>query len=216
MKRLGSFAVGYSRRLRHLLYATALLLGVAPSVVSQPAPVALNPLAPPLPKACWEASRLTGRDTAYTYIPCASLDVLEPAFRKGVECTIARAKKGGWSPKVFETYRSDARQRALYAYGRTRPGSRVTNAKSAITTVHHYGLAVDIIHATKGWDHPKFFYWLGQHAEACGLVAGAFWTRFKDAPHLQTGKWQGAPPPWARTLVTKDSLSTIWKRIYAN
>jgi D-alanyl-D-alanine carboxypeptidase len=169
-----------------------------------------NPLAAPLPKACWPKALLKGRDTAFAYLPCSSLDILEPHFRKQVECTLARLKKGGWQPKVFETYRSDARQTALYSYGRTRPGARVTNAKNAITTVHHYGLAVDMIHATKGWNHPKFFYWQGQHAEACGLVSGAFWRTMADPPHLQTGAWQGSPPTWARKLLAKDSLPVIW------
>lgn len=173
-----------------------------------------NPLSAPLPKACWPKALLKGRDTAFAYTPCNSLEVLEPIFKKGVICTLERAKKGGWSPKVFETYRSDARQTALYSYGRTRPGARVTNAKNALTTVHHYGLAVDIIHATKGWDHPRFFYWLGQHAEACGLAAGVFWKTFPDAPHIQYGKWAGAPPQWARRLVA-DSLPVIWRKLYA-
>lgn len=184
---------------------------VCGSLTAQPAPIALNPLHAPLPKSCLDARYLKGRDTAYAYLPCNSLDVLEPQFRQGVECTLARAKKGGWQPKVFETYRSNARQRTLYGYGRTRPGNKVTNASSAITTVHHYGLAVDIIHATKGWDHPRFFYWLGQHAEACGLVSGAFWKRMPDAPHLQVGSWQGSPPAWARQLLMKDSLSIVWE-----
>ena len=71
-----------------------------------------NPLAAPLPKACWPKALLKGRDTAHAYMPCSSLDVLEPHFRAQVECTLARAKKGGWEPRVFETYRSDARQTA--------------------------------------------------------------------------------------------------------
>lgn len=201
-----------NRRWR-LLALTALLFGVVPCGVSAQT-VQTTPLSASLPKACWPASMLRGRDTVYYYLPCNSLDVLEPHFRAQVQCTITRLKRGGWQPSIYETLRSDARQRALYAQGRTRPGPRVTNAASAVTTVHYYGMAVDMVHATKGWEHPRYFYWQGQHAEACGLVSGAFWKKFPDAPHVQTGKWQGAPPLWARGLVTNDSLPAVWRALW--
>ncbi len=168
----------------------------------------------PLPKACWPAHQLKGRDTVYSLLPCSSLNVLPPGMRSAVDCTMDRLRAGGWDPVVFETYRSDRRQQFLYSYGRTRPGAKVTNAKDAATTVHHYGLAVDIIHRKKLWNHPRFFYWVGQHAEACGMVAGAFWKRFPDQPHIQFGAWAGAPPTWARAMV-RDSIGVVWLRVGA-
>lgn len=174
-----------------------------------------DPLSAPLPKACWPASALHGRDTVYAMLPCNSLDVLPLGFRVAVECTMDRLKKGGWDPIVFETVRSDRRQQFLYSYGRTRPGPKVTNAANASTGVHAYYLAVDIIHRTRHWNHPRFFYWVGQHAEACGLVAGAFWKKFPDFPHVQFGAWAGAPPQWARALIAQDSVAVVWKRVGA-
>lgn len=206
----GRFAARSARGLR--VGIAALLFGVTPPVISAQT-VQVTPLSAPLPKACWPTSMLRGRDTVFYYLPCNSLEVLEPRFRKGVECTLAKLKKGGWRATVYETYRSDARQRALYAQGRTRPGPKVTNASSAVTTVHFYGLAVDVIDARKGWDNPRFFYWAGQHAESCGLVSGAFWKRLPDAPHWQTGAWQGAPPLWARSLAVHDSLFLVWRML---
>ncbi len=198
------------RALLHLVSAAAL---AALATFDFTAPAA-NAQAVNIPKACWPASDLMGRDTVYAYLPCNSLNVLPPGMRRGVDCTLGRLKKGGWDAVVFETYRSDKRQQFLYSYGRTRPGRIVTNARDATTGPHFYRFAVDIIHRTKGWDHPRFFYWVGQHAEACGLVAGAFWKRFPDAPHIQFGAWPGAPPQWARALA-RDSIGAVWLRVGA-
>jgi hypothetical protein len=167
-----------------------------------------------MPKACWPERDLHGRDTVFALLPCNDRRVLPPGMLEQVECTLAKLEKGGWSPLLFETYRSDRRQQYLYSYGRTRPGSRVTNAKSALTGVHHYRLAVDIIDRKKGWNNPRFFTWLAIHAESCGLVAGAAWKRFPDQPHVQFGAWAGAPPLWARAIV-RDSIGVIWLRVGA-
>ncbi len=206
-------------RLWRTVIIGALALALGPSLVpAQRAPVPATVSAPApfasLPKACWPAEQLHGRDTVFAYLPCNSLNVLPPGMRVAVECTLDKLRAGGWDPLLFETYRSDKRQQFLYSYGRWRPGSIVTNAKDAATTVHHYRLAVDIIHRTRLWDHPKFFYWLGQHAESCGLVAGAFWKKFPDRPHVQFGAWEGAPPKWARAMV-RDSIGVIWVRVGA-
>lgn len=171
--------------------------------------------AAPLPKSCLPMAQLHGRDTMQAYMPCNSVAVLPLTFRLAVECTLARMKKGGWDAMVYETWRSDHRQKFLFAYGRTRPGPKVTNARDALTTVHHYTLAVDIVHRTRLWNHPRFFYWLGQHAEACGLVAGAFWTRFPDQPHIQFGAWDGAPPMWARVMMASGNLAGVLVKVGA-
>lgn len=190
---------------------TAFVLTAAWAARCDAQTVQVTPLSPALPKACWPDALLRGSDTMYRYVPCRSLDVLPPGFRKAVECTLARQRKGAWQPLVQETYRSDYLQGWYFKQGRTRPGPRITNASSSRTSTHGYALGVDIISATKGWNDPKFFYWLGQHAEACGLVAGVFWKRFPDGPHIQTGAWDGAPPAWARLLVP-DSLPVVWRR----
>ena len=160
------------------LTLTALLLGVAPCGVSGQV-VQATPLSANLPKACWPASLLKGRDTAFLYVPCRSLDVLHPIFRAQLECMIARQKKGGWTPLVQETKRSQALQSIYY---KKKPP--VTRVKDVATGFHGYGLAADVISATKGWNDPRFFYWQAQHAEACGMTAGAFWKSFPDAPHV--------------------------------
>lgn len=165
------------------------------------------------PDGCTPAALLTGRDTAWLYVPCRRLDVLEPRFRVQVDCVLQRmVERGGWArPLVAETMRSDALQQRYYQKGRTLPGPRVTNAQNVVATVHGYGLAVDIVHAKLQWGAPeKFWRSLALHAEACGLVAGAYWKRFPDRPHLQTGLWDGAPPIWAQILLPRGGPAAVW------
>lgn len=184
---------------------------------AQPYPTAQgNPLHP-LPKACWPEALLVGRDTNYAALPCASLDVLPIGMRVQVECTLERLRRGGWSPRVFETVRSDRRQRYLYSYGRTRPGKKVTNVATAATGFHHWGLAVDVIDAKKQWSNPRFFQWLAQHAEACGLVAGAFWKSFPDAPHIQFAAIESMSraPAWVRRYQREGQRDSLWARLGA-
>lgn len=171
-----------------------------------------------LPKACWPEHLLVGRDTAFAAIPCNSLDVLPVGMRRQVDCTLDKMRAGGWSVRVFETYRSDRRQRYLYSYGRTRPGAKVTNVATAQTGFHYWTLAVDVIDAKKLWNaNPRFWHWLGQHAESCGLVAGAFWRRFPDRPHIQYAAWESASqrPAWVKRLQAEGKRDSLLLRLGA-
>jgi hypothetical protein len=171
-----------------------------------------------LAKPCWPEEALHGRDTAFASVPCASLDVLPVGVRRQVDCTLDRMRAGGWNVRVFETYRSDRRQRYLYSYGRTRPGARVTNVATAQTGFHYWTLGADVIDAKKLWNaSPKFWYWLGQHAESCGLVAGAFWKRFPDQPHIQYAAWESASqrPAWVKRLQAEGKRDSLLLRLGA-
>lgn len=170
-----------------------------------------------LPKACWPEQLLVGRDTAFAAIPCASLEVLPIGMRRQVECLTGRLDRGGWEWRIYETYRSNRRQGWLYAQGRTRPGPRVTNVQTAEQGLHHWGLAIDVVHRKKLWDHPRFFYWVGQHAEACGLIAGAFWIRFPDQPHVQYAAWESAAraPTWAKEYMRRGARDSLLLRLGA-
>jgi hypothetical protein len=180
--------------------------------------LALAPLTLPaqpsttLPKPCWPEHLLTGRDTAFASVPCNSLEVLPVGVRRQVDCTLAKMQAGGWSAMVFETYRSDRRQRYLYSYGRTRPGAKVTNVATAQTGFHYWTLGADVIDSKKRWNaSPKFWYWLGQHAESCGLVAGAFWKAFPDQPHIQFAAWESAArrPDWVKRLQAEGKRDSL-------
>lgn len=106
-----------------------------------------------------------------------TLDLLEPNLRRKVQRILEEAKAHGVELKVFETYRSQTRQEALYKQG-------VTELRKV--SVHHYGLACDLVRIVNGelnWDADYTL--LGHLARAHGLVWGGDWPHLKDTPHVQ-------------------------------
>jgi len=101
---------------------------------------------------------------------------------------------------LFMALRTFEDQDELYAQGRTKPGSIVTNARGG-DSLHNYGLAADYVLDDQiekpgiqwSWDIKSDLNadgrndWLqmAEIAVACGLEAGYFWKRFPDAPHVQ-------------------------------
>ena len=100
------------------------------------------------------------------------------------------------------TYRTNEKQDALYAQGRTKPGSKVTNAKGG-SSYHNYGLAIDIAFIVdtngdgtyetsswdikKDWDNDKVSDWTEcvKIFQKHGWEWGGNWVTFKDLPHFQ-------------------------------
>jgi hypothetical protein len=133
-------------------------------------------------------------------------------MRVQVDCTLDKLQAGGWDPLVFETVRGPPRQDWLYRRGRDGAGFIVTNVQDARLGFHYWGWAVDIIHRTKKWDHPRFFLWLARHAESCGLVAGGFWKRLRDWPHIQFAAIESMSraPAIARRFMIEDKRDSLW------
>ena len=109
--------------------------------------------------------------------------LLEPVARQLVASLIAGAKAAGIQLMVYETYRSQARQQALFNNGAT---------KLRTVGVHHYGLACDIVRSVGGEPSWKGdFTFLGELAHASGLIWGGDWGApnikhsFVDAVHVQ-------------------------------
>jgi len=112
-----------------------------------------------------------------------SLDLLEPVTRKLVEAIVADAMANGLKLMVFETYRSQDRQAALFAQGAT---------KLKTVGVHHYGLACDLVKEANGEPSWKGdFSLLGQLAHHHQLIWGGDWGApgahhsFIDSDHVQ-------------------------------
>jgi peptidoglycan L-alanyl-D-glutamate endopeptidase CwlK len=139
--------------------------------------------------------------------PDRDLRHLHPEFAARVERIIAEANRetagkhaafAHWL--VFEGYRSVERQLYLYAQGRTRPGSIVTNAQSP--HFHGVGLAVDVVWMdTAGephWDGPEAMWAIVRHcAHLEGLITGMDWAgaagrRLADWGHIQPSDEQAA------------------------
>ena len=111
------------------------------------------------------------------------LALLEPNMRRKVEAIIADAAANDIMMMVFETYRSQDRQGALFHQG-------VTQLQTV--GVHHYGLACDIVFVHNG--EPSWtgdFSHLAHLAKSHGLIWGGDWghpdrpTSFPDNDHVQ-------------------------------
>lgn len=114
---------------------------------------------------------------------------------------IVLALKGKAACRFAYTLRTFAEQDTLYAQGRTKPGSKVTNAKGG-QSYHNYGLAVDIVllvdkdgngtFETASWDIKTDFDgdkkadWqeIVTIFKRYGWEWGGDW-KFVDAPHFQ-------------------------------
>ena len=95
---------------------------------------------------------------------------------------------------VTEGVRSDARQAALYAQGRTVPGKVVTNAQNATQSAHGNGSAIDIYPyrngdiVTDGADDG--FAIIASLAAELGLDWGGNWKSPVDKPHVDVAGWR--------------------------
>lgn len=114
---------------------------------------------------------------------CEDVKELVAYLQPYVSKLIEECKKQGINIKITETYRSQVRQDYLYAQGRTRPGSIVTNAK---TSVHTSRKAFDVCINVKGKEYDNdLLKRVGALGESIGLEWGGNWSTFKDSPHFQ-------------------------------
>jgi len=147
-----------------------------------------------------------------------SLDGLAPKFKAAVEASIAECHAEGLDAVVFESNRSDVLA-AVY-YKRGRPPTKeyptpVTNAPDASWSWHGYGLAVDVISASKEWSagaewHAKVAAIFKKHS--CDW--GGDW-KAKDLPHFQWGMCKPGPSDVSRTLYAKYRISEVWELVGA-
>jgi hypothetical protein len=109
--------------------------------------------------------------------------LLEPVTRQLVQQIVDAAVNMGVAVMIFETYRSQARQQALFNAGAT---------KLRTVGVHQFGLACDIVRVVGGEPSWKGdFSFLGQLAHSSGLIWGGDWGdpsikhSFVDSVHVQ-------------------------------
>ena len=155
--------------------------------------------------------------------PNRGLELLAPKFRQAVEAAITECKAKGLPVKVNEGFRSNARQAWLYAQGRTRPGKKVTNAPTSLTSWHGYGLAVDVIHTSKAYNpfgddraqNEQWFRDVGAVFKANGCNWGGDWTS-PDTPHMQWGRCRPSPSDKARELIAGGGVHAVWDAVGAS
>lgn len=108
-----------------------------------------------------------------------------------------RCEKEGLAVLITNTVRDKAYQEYLYAQGRTRPGSIVTNGRTPTFHSDRAGLAWDFCKNVRGheYDDPAFFRQAADLAREMGFSWGGDWKSFPDMPHIQWddgGRWTGA------------------------
>lgn len=144
----------------------------------------------------------------------SALAKLHPELARRVRAILALAKADGHTLQIVQGLRTFAEQDALFAKGRTKSGSIVTNARGG-QSWHNYGLAVDfapVINGKVTWDE-KLFDWslIGKYAKAVGLAWGGSWLRFKDRPHVEMSF--GISIKEALKLYQSKGISAVWAKV---
>ena len=115
---------------------------------------------------------------------------------------------------VTDGFRTKAEQDAIYAQGRTAPGSIVTQVKWP-NSAHCWGVAFDFCRNVRGReydDSDRFFERVAEIAKQFGLEWGGDWKNFVDKPHLQLAEFMpGNSTAWLRqTYGTPEQFRASW------
>lgn len=117
---------------------------------------------------------------------------------------------------ITEGFRTVARQEELYAQGRTKPGSIVTNARgTSYSSQHMWGIAFDIaINDSNLLYDSKYMQKVADIAKtkAVGLGWGGDWKSFKDTPHFYLKRWGSTTTKLKQTYKTPDKFKEAWTK----
>jgi RHS repeat-associated protein len=116
-----------------------------------------------------------------------NIQSLNPAIRMMAKNFIIEANKSSGDTKIriAQGHRTYAEQDALYAKGRTAPGSIVTKARGGYSN-HNFGLAFDIVGITNGKvDYNLDWTKLSGIGKSNGFDWGGDWKSFQDKPHFE-------------------------------
>ena len=147
---------------------------------------------------------------------------LHPELQKKVVKLQKECLKVGIKIKIGECFRTVAEQNALYAKGRTAPGSIVTNAKgSSYSSMHQWGVAfdffldMDVDKDGKTSDDAfnnatKLFNKVGAIGKKLGLEWGGDWKSIKDLPHFQLPDWGSTASQLKKKYGTPEKFKETW------
>lgn len=116
---------------------------------------------------------------------------------------------------IGDTLRTVAEQNALYAQGRTRPGTIVTNSPgSSYSSYHMWGTAFDIYRNDgKGAynEEGRFFERVGGIGKNIGLEWGGEWKSIVDKPHFQLPDWGSTTAGIKKLYRTPEEFMKTWR-----
>lgn len=127
---------------------------------------------------------------------------------------VEECSRQGLKIKIGETLRTVEEQDALYAQGRTKPGSIVTNAKgSSYSSYHQWGTAFDI-YRNDGQgaynESGQFFEKVGAIGVSIGLEWGGNWKSIVDKPHFQLPDWGSTTAGIKKLYATPGEFMKTW------
>jgi peptidoglycan L-alanyl-D-glutamate endopeptidase CwlK len=138
-----------------------------------------------------------------------AIATLLPDVQPMARTLVQKAALAGIKIKIISGLRTYVEQDALYAQGRTAPGSIVTNAKGGYSN-HNFGIAFDIGvfegNAYLGAS-PKYKA-VGVIGMDIGLEWGGSWKTIVDEPHFQLR------PPWAVAMTERQMLAELRNRLH--
>ena len=129
--------------------------------------------------------------------------LLHPELQEICTAFVAECRKQGLIVGISQTWRTKAEQDELYAQGRTKAGSIVTNCRYPYSP-HNWGVAFDIYRNDgKGAynDSDGWFRKCGQVGKKMGLFWGGDFRSFVDKPHFELAKY--LPQNSCKTLIAK-------------
>ena len=158
------------------------------------------------------SKKIDGRKPAEALDPVDSrsekhIATLHPEVRPMARALVHKAALAGIKIIIISAHRSFDEQDALYAQGRTKPGSIVTKARGGYSN-HNFGIAFDVgvFEGNKYLrDSPKYKA-VGAMGVDLGLEWGGNWRNFTDQPHFQLR------PAWADGLRERDMLAQLRSR----
>ena len=123
--------------------------------------------------------------------------LLRPDVSANCQKWLELCKEAGLNVLITNTVRDKEYQEYLYAQGRTRPGSIVTNGRTPTFHADTAGLAFDFCKNVKGheYDDNAFFIKAAALAKKMGFSWGGDWKSFPDMPHIQwdnQGEWSSS------------------------
>ena len=137
-----------------------------------------------------------------------------PRFQALTAQLVDKCDDAGLPIKIGECFRSVAEQDALYAQGRTQPGSIVTNAKgSSYSSQHQWGIAADFYRADgKGAynEAGDYFNRVGAIAKQLGLAWGGDWKSIVDKPHVYLPDWGSGTGILKQKYGTFENFKKTW------
>ena len=148
---------------------------------------------------------------------------LHPRLQEKFELLQKKCAKKGITIRATECLRTAKEQDALYAKGRTAPGSKVTNASGKdAKSMHQWGVAVDIVidmDADKDGDidirdlyNVKLLNIVGKIGESIGLEWGGSWKSIVDKPHFQLPDWGSTPAKLKVKYGTPEKFIATWAK----